>query len=458
MHYWSLAVEEQFYLVYPAFLYLLVRKSQNPLMLTGGAAVLSFALCVLLTAKNQPMAFYMLPTRAWELLCGAMLAMHRARGGNFPVRMATAMGWCGAALIVVVIVLFSETPSFPGWLAALPVAGTVLLIASSNAESAPYNRLLSQPLMIAIGLRSYSLYLWHWPVYSFVDYALYQEAAGLRLGLKIVLTVVLSMLSYRFVEQPARVYLNRPRRKWIAFLGAGALIAAIVIGGSWLRSTLYYNVPPGSVAAGGLTVNGGQRAVVVLSGDSEAAMYGVTMAEIARRQGFTLYALGTAGHNQLPQEESTSWPAVVELARAKRPDIVVIVNLWTKLKNDPARIRQAIAEITPYCKRILIIAQQPRPPETASREAIRGGAKPPFVESSADRQAREVNTVLLKGLQNERVTVIDPAYLFIAPDGALRIFGDDWRMIYYDQVHLSDTGTRMTQNLLTQTLLGLIER
>ena len=102
------------------------------------------------------------------------------------------------------------------------------------------------------------------------------------------------------------------------------LVALIAGGGVWLRSALYFDVKPNTIASGGTVVRGGDKGVMVLSGDSQAAMYGTEIASIARARGLTLYALGTAGRNQLPNEEGTSWPAVATLVAQKKLKLILV--------------------------------------------------------------------------------------------------------------------------------------
>ncbi len=457
LHYWSLAVEEQFYIVFPLYLYVVTRFTRWPLAITCVAAVASFALCVWLTPINQPLAFYSLPTRAWELLTGSGIALFRAGGGRVSRPLAHGSVWGGVALIAGSILLLQESDTFPGWMAAFPVIGTALLIAPiGDVRSAPL-RLLAHPMMVAIGKRSYSLYLWHWPVFSLVDYRLYTASEPTRMALKIVLTLVLTLLSYGLVERPARAYLNVRSRRVPIFIATGMLVALIAGGGLWLRSALYFDVRPGTIASGGATVRGGKAGVVILSGDSQAAMYGTEIASIARTRGFTLHALGTAGRNQLPDEDGTSWPAVATLIAEKKPDLVILVHAWgAKLKGDPAALKKALGEIAAHADQVLLVAEPPVVPETVSREGLRGGFRPPFFEPAESRAARAASMAMLRGVASDKVHIVDVAELFVDADGALRILASDGRLSFADPHHLSDSGTALTHPLLDEAIANAL--
>jgi len=453
LHYWSLAVEEQFYLVFPIYLYLVTRFTRWPLIITAGIVLASFVLCVWLTPGHQQFAFYALPTRAWELLTGSTLALYRSGGGRVTGRRAQVSVWGGLALIVGSIILLRGTDGFPGWIAAFPVVGTAMLIAPiGDARPAPL-RFLAHPGMVAVGKRSYSLYLWHWPVFSLVDYQLFEGSAALRLILKIVLTLALTMLSYSLVERPARKYLNVRSRRIPMFLVTAVLVAAIATGGIWLRRALYFDVAPGAVASGGTVVHGGDAGVVILSGDSQAAMYGTEIAAIARQRHLTLYALGTAGFNQLPGETGSSWPAVANLIAAKRPDLVILVDAWgTKLKGDPSALRQALRQIGRNAKQVLLVAEPPALPMEANRDAVRHGLKPPFLEPAAMRKQRLGALAVLHSVESANVHMIDVAPLLADGTAAIRLVAPNGRMTYYDTYHLSDDGTRIAHPLLDRAV------
>ena len=200
LHNWSLAVEEQFYVFLP-FLILALRFSQWGLKL---ALVLVFAVSlgasIWLTATHQPAAFYLFPFRAWELLAGVLLAIW-SEGRKAPAQ--PWLSWLGMALMLGGIIWVRPGADFPGWQVIVPVAGAVLSIAGGRAPSL-VNRLLSTPIPVFFGRISYSLYLWHWPVLTLSlywrgGYASVAEAAGW-----LTLALVLSVLSWRFVEQPVR--------------------------------------------------------------------------------------------------------------------------------------------------------------------------------------------------------------------------------------------------------------
>lgn len=167
-HFWSLSVEEQFYIVWPALLMVLLwtgrRSRRTPVVVITVISAASLALCIWQTRTAQPWAFFGLHTRAWELGVGALLALTWRQTAALESGLRATLGWIGVAGIAVAAFTFEETMAFPGELAVLPVFATALvLLAGDGTRFGPRAILRLAPLQW-IGARSYAIYLWHWPV------------------------------------------------------------------------------------------------------------------------------------------------------------------------------------------------------------------------------------------------------------------------------------------------------
>lgn len=216
-HYWSLAVEEQFYVVWPALVMLVclgigTRTLRNIRLRVGitaaVAAVASFAACMALMNSSQPWAFFSPHTRAFELAIGALVAVVPIGASITVIRMNAFLAWCGLAGIIATVVMFSETTTFPGPWALAPVIATAFLLRGGNATSWAPEALLRVSPMQWLGSRSYSAYLWHWPVLIIAAAALEKDLSVFEGLICLMISLALSEFSFRFVENPVRLNHN----------------------------------------------------------------------------------------------------------------------------------------------------------------------------------------------------------------------------------------------------------
>jgi peptidoglycan/LPS O-acetylase OafA/YrhL len=244
-HFWSIAIEEQFYLIYPltfAFICRYVPRIQRQALVA--LAIVSFAVCIW-GSYHAPVANYFLaPSRAWELLLGGVLATSGQR--SLKSQIANEL-LAVAALVTLAFVTYWYGPTFryPGLYAIAPCAASAILIQTGRQQSTLVGKLLSLRPFVFTGLISYSLYLWHYPVLVFAGYYLIEEVHGFGLGMMFGSIYILAVASWKWIEMPIRRRQFLESNRWFALC---ALIVSIVILGTgilfWKSDGLPWRFPP----------------------------------------------------------------------------------------------------------------------------------------------------------------------------------------------------------------------
>ncbi|ASY19958.1 acyltransferase [Candidatus Planktophila vernalis] len=327
IHYWSLAVEEQFYLVWPLFILFLARYGKK--IVFAGIAIttlLSLLFSIYLTQVAPIWAFYSLPTRAWELGFGALLLFLPETKKKIRI-----LPWLGFFGIAISSFNFNENTAFPGKNALVPVLATVFLMASIKYWPPMFNDLANSRLSQWLGAISYPLYLWHWPALVLPSSALGRPLRFYERFLCILLTIVLAHYTSKYVEEPLRHKNLSPRTiyKGAAYTTAVSLVAGVLIsftsssiittkGEVSYQFDLVQVMERPGVYGDGCHVNYGETKsgyctygdkesskTIVLYGDSHAAQWFPTLEKMATERGFKLVSL-----------TKSACPAV----DAKRPD------------------------------------------------------------------------------------------------------------------------------------------
>jgi len=220
LHLWSLGIEEQFYIFWPLLLGFVWRRKFNFLTITLLVALASFAVNIY-TVRSQPVAVFYSPlSRFWEVMIGGMLAYLALHKPHYLVRQPNWQSACGLLLLAAGFALLDQESRFPGWWALLPTLGTFLVI-SAGPQAWLNRHVFGNKILVWVGLISFPLYLWHWPLLSFVRIveggALDKE---IRVGV-VALSITLAWLTYTFLEKSVR---NRPGKKPIIVLMSAALL------------------------------------------------------------------------------------------------------------------------------------------------------------------------------------------------------------------------------------------
>ena len=498
LHTWSLSVEEQFYLAFPLLLVWLYRferwrspRAMSQLLFAG--AILGLLLAAYGVEKSPQAAFYLLPTRAWELLCGAWVAALPPGGSILRGRFVReSASWIGLAGVILPCLFYSKGTSFPGFAALPPCVGAALLIWSNGERSRGEDgrtligSLLAWRPLVFVGLISYSLYLWHWPVLVFGKYWFLQPETPwhYRAGL-VVLACFLGVVSWRWVERPFR-------EKRVAAMGpaifriAGIAMMLSVISGSviagagGLPSRLPKSISDNAAAASGildypkfvadlddvvgdrLWVLGGKPGppAILLWGDSHGMHSVAAMEDFCREAGISGVAALRASNPPLldaafgdPTTRNPAFAAaVVDYVRRHHIPNVVLAARWSYYQTlDPHLLEEALPRTidalheAASCK-IWVLQDVPELDVEAPKALIRG-ALSRWEDDSWYRtvsEHRRMNSVLYRlSEQGLPATFIDPAPVLLHADGKRYRPEMDGVSIYHDSNHLTQRASRL---------------
>ena len=499
LHLWSLGVEEQFYLIWPLVLMFLYRPlgTRALLLLVGTTALASYVLGQFLFAYKPSFAYYMLPSRAGELLAGAIvaLAIERRVHLRLPARLAQPFGYLGAVCLLAAFCWLEETQVFPGLRAMLPAAGTALLLLSGHMDQAGVPHLLRWRPLRAVGQVSYSAYLWHWPLLAFYRYGYGQP--GLASGTAIfLLTLLLAWLTYALIEQPFRTV---PAGRWRAIFGGygvatmavGVLALAVVYPQALINRVLdtgyhdrlakvrandhaptdfdYVCMRKVLVEKDGADPRcilnreaaAGQPPSVLLWGDSNAAHYVGMVDEFARRGGYSVRNLsaGTCAPVLGPVD------GFVDQARApyclasqqviaevlKSTGVVIIAAAWTVYQDRSTvfieRFFATVERLTKQGKQVVLIGRIPLFNDFDRLCAAKALTYPwrrcDPLHLPMDEHVAAMNEKLQQFAHTHSGVTYFDATSYLCPNGVCSTHSAGGEQLYYDYGHLSVPGGRL---------------
>ncbi len=476
LHTWSLSVEEQFYIVTPLLLFAIARWfSKRYLACLLPIALLSFAVSVWGVERAPNAAFYVLPTRFWELLAGALLGLcpppTLARRG-----LRELCAGAGIALIAGAAVFFSDETPFPGSMALLPCLGTCLVIYAGLGGPTLVSSWLGTRPMVFIGAISYSLYLWHWPVFSLYRYQVGRELLALEAAALVGLGFFLAVLSWRFIEQPFRRKLQPiGRRAIFVFSGAGMLVMLGLAAPASLTEGLAFRFPnfvlepiPGPERYnehkcflddnqsleewGGAEcfVTRGRGKNVLLWGDSFAAQYVPGIADNAAfmtadvlqyTQSLCppIFGFSTAARPRCEPFNAN----VVQVIRDYEIRAVVMAGRWDyafKRHVEPSQIADTIARVRALGVDVYVIGQSPLFGHNVQTLFAKSGGTPQTAHAAGHITfTEEINQKLARAAAG--ATFIDPVAKLC--DRSSCPYRHDGQFLIWDVGHFSEYGSRL---------------
>lgn len=496
LHTWSLAVEEQFYFCLPFLLYALRRASRQAIVwVLAALALVSFGASVYGARWHASATFYLLPTRAWELLVGSLVAaLPRMRSEKRWVNEGLSAG--GLLAILAAASCYRVGTRFPGETALLPCLGAVAVIVGTSATPTLVRGVLSSRPFVWLGIISYSLYLWHWPLFSFAHYGR-RSVTSLDSYFLVALAVLAGWASWRFIEQPVRtrsvLATRRPLFGLTAFAMAGFLAGGAVIAHTegvasrWSSRALSYadglldsdfRVELGleSAQRGALTPLGIQDSrqpiELLVWGDSHAMAILHVVDIVCRERGLRCMAathsdtaplldFPATGVFSLREQAEPFGDAIVDFARKQRVKRILLAGAWAAIMSDaPDRLRSSLVRTLSVLResgaRVVILKDVPTPhfdvPLVLARAAAAGGELQELGIELAEHRAfnREVDAII-DSLPEAAALVLDPAPGFCGDRGLCRV-EQNGHPLYFDDHHLSTHGALTVRPLFERLL------
>ncbi len=475
LHVWTLSLEEQFYLFLPVFLLVIRKLKLARVVSIAVVLIISLGLCIYATEHHRGIAFFMLPTRMWELMIGSLLAVYFPKGITLSTNASVAYAGqtIGLGMIVGSLFFLDEGLGFPGFIPLVPCLGTALVLAFGKQKSL-VRSMLSLPPVIYVGKISYSLYLWHWPVIVFSRYLSVHE----NLVWVLVAMLSLAILSYHFVESTLR---HRSTLTTGLALGITTVLVAAFSPLVFLRESPLlaklgdissiesisrgYQYEAGDALKTKATVEFG----AAVSGDPDICVIGSSharvlcggIAEYAQRRGVSGLSLATSGSGITTTEAVPEVPDAVTLNKLRfdefnkiSPKLSIVAGWWSAEmeQTDFESVFQAkIQNISKRSDQVVIVGQVPMIQLPAEyHKAMRKYAIAQFFSLGKVRfdelvGANEANRLIkeeLEGMNLSNVTFVDPYKAFIDADGKVRVIGDG-KFLYSDYHHLNDSGAEV---------------
>ncbi|MEZ4322102.1 MAG: acyltransferase family protein [Myxococcota bacterium] len=482
LHTWSLGVEEQFYLVWPFLIAFAARFDRKTnLALLAVVAFTSWLLCIGLPALSPKAGFYLFPARAWELCIGGALAVTQEEERNWSSRLPPALvGWLGMAVLAGSFVLIDDDSPFPGWRALLPAFGTGAVLLGCTPGSALSRALSARPLVL-VGLGSYALYLWHWPLIVFAGFAGFPSNEPLKALALCAASGVGAYLSYRFVEEPIRRRRVAATTKQL-FGGLGVVTAGLLAVAAAVDATrgfeTRYEQPRRAMLTAPLDAEGDERCGflwrvahplatvcqiggapgpapgVMVWGNSHAAMWTGMLAELATDRPVYLNA-----HNCRPYPHSGYCDQrIVDSVLASLHELevrdVVLASNWYTSKTSPEGREKADAKLSGVVQRLVdegfvVWLVIDTPSDVALDPVLHAqntdGPNHPSSPRENHREILEHTRQLFARLsEHPAVHVIDPTDDFC--DASTCRAGEGTEAWYRDSNHLTASGARRARH------------
>lgn len=491
LHTWSLSVEEQYYLLFPLFLWLIWRIGKRGLLfLLSVVEILSLGLSQWAAVAKPAVAFYFLPTRSWELLLGALLALFfsktQAQRKPFGRVVSEVGGAVGLFFILISIITFDKQIPFPGFYALLPTMGTVLLILFAT-EKTTLGRAMGNRFLVGVGLISYSAYLWHQPLLAFARHREVTLSLWVT-WILIAMTFALAFLSWRFVERPFRNPSFLSRKGLFSFCFITSLVFFVVgfygqksngfesrfkrnLAGDlgqidFLRylEKNYFDCEPKTVAeqaerwSGFLRCKQSKKGIpdVILLGDSHAEHLFIGLSEAKPHLNIAFYIL-----NSIPYLSNPRFKFIYQelLTNPKSQQVILTMYFMSRVKPHDIdfykEFKQTILKLQQAKKQVTLVGDVPHfrtdPGYCVYRNRLKKVSSSCLISAEESLKQRSSYHSILQHLSAETHTsYIEVDQPLCSVSGCALI--NDKSVLYRDDNHLNIEGSRIVGSYLAQKL------
>ncbi len=468
LHMWSLAVEEQFYLFFP-LLFVVTRKRKALFIIIALVFCISFAFSLYASVRNPNIAFYWTPSRAWELLLGALFAFCKGTTARFADRHGHFAGLGGLIGVGCVVFAYLHHPKdfgFPAPTALIPTAGTILLLMWGSHSLLGVSATLASRPAVYLGKLSYSLYLWHWPVLVFCRTL--QAPVWM-----FAITFPLSIATYELIEKRTR---KNARLSLIAFGFVSLLLTGFFVRNGTIQSAMKFDYKEPTmnlnfdaqkfISTAGIQVNKDLEPKVVVLGNSMAYQHAEVIIDVFSSCSITFLTVGGTparfldpeedGTDRIPpvlwtHQERQEFDSVRKKILNTHPKFVIVSDRWD-LSSDVQieRNRRFIDFLAASTERLILISECPSldvPKELqmqrVAQNLARGESIAMVGENPVVTERRRISDAFLReqALRYPNVTFIDTASLFLKDSNV--ILAKDGEILFYNRSHLSTAGSMM---------------
>ncbi len=493
LHLWSLAVEQQFYLFVP-FLMLVVfpGRGRDWRWIIAATTVASLILCITMTPRTPVASFYLLPTRIWEFLLGACVALFNIESRSYP-RLAEIASALGLAMIIAAAMFLRGSLAYPGYWAVLPCGGTALVIGANAYRATVSGRVLAYHLCGLIGRLSYSIYLWHWPILTFCRLSgISIDVMAVKIAI-LALTFLCSFLSWRFVEVPFRSSVfTSAKLRFSAVASAAVGLAAISLAAftteglpfrldAQTRDLLAYQSYPSKPALyrqGECFLVPGEpvsdfredkcadrfanRSNVLLWGDSHAAHFAPGMREHSAKFGFNVVQATYGGCAPIPSRPSNSGPCVdfgnkiLTMAANRQFAAVVISANWTGYPAVLSELSEMVHSLAEGGLRVILIGPSVEftHPLPVLLAGTRSGPKP--LARSPESWLLDTAVKLDEQMHQMFTGILNVFYISpiseVCPEHVCPVLVDKGVPLTWDSSHLTAEGSKLASGLILKRM------